>query len=413
MSQLRKTNKSYSLKTKLYKELEGTPKTRVTGQRWVAWGKKNTFPDDIAELYYNSITLHSCVDFAVTSILGDGIDYEKMGVNQSETVPSYEGTWESFIRDISLDYILYGTFAFQIIKNNDGNTYSYYHQPMSTVRCSERDEDGQITKYFICQDWTQTGKYPPIEIKRFGFTEDEEITNKEPYLFVYDNYNPSIEYYSIPRFIAALKAAQAEAQMVTYELRSIQNGFSSSGFLILPEVESEEEKRELLRNIQNTFTGAENAGSLVVTFANGSEDENIAKYVKIDKDASNNVNLFQDANDRTIERIVTSFRIPSKALIGYPSETSSLGGDGNLLNVSYQLYNKTIGNSDREEIVNTINKMFELNGIDTKLYLKPMSFNIVNDTIVSETREGNSPTENTLTDENISEKVTNISNFKK
>lgn len=411
MSQLKKNSKSYSLKTKLYKELDGTPRTKVSGREWVLWGQRNDYPDSIAELYYNSITLHSCVDFAVTSILGEGIDYEKMGVDQSETVPSYESTWEQFIKDISLDFVLYGSFAFQIIKNNDGQTYSYYHQPMSTIRCAERDEDGQITKYFICQDWSQVGKYPPVEIKRFGFTEDEKISNKEPYLFVYESYNPSIEYYSIPRFIGALKAAQAEAQMVTYELRSIQNGFSSSGFLILPEVETDEEKQELLSNIQKSFTGAENAGSLVVTFSNGSENENLAKFVKIDKDASNNVNLFQDANDRTIERIVSSFRIPSKSLIGYPSETSSLGGDGNLLNVSYQLYNKTIGNSDREEIVNTINKMFSLNGIDTQLYLKPMSFNIVNDTIVNENRSGNSPDENDLTDGNIAEKITNINNL--
>lgn len=409
MSRIKKTgNNSYSIKTNLFKELEGTPNNRISGRGWVNWGRRNEFPDDIAELYYNSITLKSCVDFAAVSILGDGIDYEKMGVNQSETMPNYEYSWEEFIRRVATDYILYGSFAFQIIKNNDNATYSFYHQPIGSVRCSERDEDGNIVSYFICQDWSKTGQYPPIEIKRFGFTEDEEIKSREPYLFVYESYTPGIEYYPIPRFIGALKAAQAEKEMVRYDLRSITNGFSSNGFLTLPEVESEEEKRELLRNIKDSFTGSENAGSLVIMFSNGLDSENLPKYEKIDKDASNSVNLFEACNDRNIDRIVASFRIPSKSLIGYPTDTASLGGDGNIMNVAYQLYNKTIGNQDRENIINTINKMFLLNGVDTQIYLKPMTFNIVNDTIVSENRSGNNPDENDLTDDNLVEKITSI-----
>ena len=127
-------------------------------------------------------------------------------------------------------------------------------------------------------------------------------------------------------------------------------------------------------------------------------------FVKIDKDASNNVNLFQDANDRTIERIISSFRIPSKALIGFPSETASLGGDGNILNVSYNLYNKTVGNNDRREIVTSINQMFKLNGLELQLYLKPLTFNIVDETIVNEANI-NDVEEEDIEDNNLVEKV--------
>ena len=60
-----------------------------------------------------------------------------------------------------------------------------------------------------------------------------------------------------------------------------------------------------------------------------------------------------------------------------PTEGASLGGDGNQLNVSWNLFNKTVCSEFRNVIVNTINKMLKLNGIDTEIVLKPLDFNLV------------------------------------
>ena len=369
---------SYMLQSNFEKQLEGAPICRNSNRGWVNWGQKNDYPQKLSELYFNSIVHKSCVDFIVTSIVGEGVDYEKMNANQSELVPNYQQTWDELLRCLALDMVVYGTFAFQIIKNKDEKTYSYYHQPVSTVRCSQRDDEGNITSYWICKDWTSTGKYPPIEIPRFGFQDDEVIASGKPYLFVYESYTPDLEYYTTPKYVGGIKAIMTELELIRYDLRAVKNNFSANGFLVLPRVESEEERRDLLNNIKNSFVGADNANSLVVTFSNGDEnDSNVAKFVKIDKD-SNNVNLFSESNARNIDRIVTAHRIPSKALIGMPTDGASLGGDGNQLNVSWNLFNKTVGNEFRNTIVNTINKMLKLNGIDTEIVLKPLDFNLVN-----------------------------------
>lgn len=369
---------SYMIQSNFEKQLEGSPICRNTNRGWVSWGQKNDYPQKLSELYYNSIVNKSCIDFIVTSIIGDGIDYEKMNANQTELVPNYLQTWDELLRCLALDMVLYGSFAFQIIKNKDGKTYSYYHQPVSNVRCSPRDDDGNITSYWICKDWTSIGKYPPIEIPRFGFQEDDVIESGKPYLFVYESYNPDLEYYSAPKYVGGIKAIQTELELIRYDLRAVKNNFSANGFLVLPRVESEEERRDLLNNIKNSFVGADNANSLVVTFSNGDEnDSNVAKFVKIDKD-SNNVNLFSESNARNIDRIVTAHRIPSKALIGMPTDGASLGGDGNQLNVAWNLFNKTVASEFRNVIIGTINKMLKLNGIDNEIVLKPLSFNLVN-----------------------------------
>ena len=374
----KKTLNSYMLQSNFDKQLEGAPICRNSNRGWVNWGQKNDYTQKLSELYFNSIVHKSCIDFIVTSIIGEGIDYEKMNANQSELVPNYQQTWDELLRCLSLDMVVYGTFAFQIIKNKDEKTYSYYHQPVSNVRCSPRDDDGNITSYWICKDWTSTGKYPPIEIPRFGFQDDEVIASGKPYLFVYESYTPDLEYYTTPKYVGGIKAIQTELELIRYDLRAVKNNFSANGFLVLPRVESEEERRDLLHNIKNSFVGADNANSLVVTFSNGDEnDSNVAKFVKIDKD-SNNVNLFSESNARNIDRIVTAHRIPSKALIGMPTDSASLGGDGNQLNVAWNLFNKTVASEFRNVIIGTINKMLKLNGIDTEVILKPLDFNLVN-----------------------------------
>lgn len=376
-SKNKKSLNSYILQENFEKHLEGSPVCRNSNRGWVNWGQKNDYTQKLSELYFNSIVHKSCVDFIVTSIVGEGVDYEKMNANQSELVPNYQQTWDELLRCLALDMVVYGTFAFQIIKNKDEKTYSYYHQPVSTVRCSPRDDEGNITSYWICKDWTSTGKYPPIEIPRFGFQDDEVIATGKPYLFVYESYTPDLEYYTTPKYVGGIKAIMTELELIRYDLRAVKNNFSANGFLVLPRVESEEERRDLLNNIKNSFVGADNANSLVVTFSNGDEnDSNVAKFVKIDKD-SNNVNLFSESNSRNIDRIVTAHRIPSKALIGMPTDGASLGGDGNQLNVSWNLFNKTVASEFRNTIVNTINKMLKLNGIDTEIVLKPLSFNLV------------------------------------
>lgn len=374
-----KITPTYMFQTNFEKQIEGAPINRNSNRGWVNWGAKNNYPLKLSELYFNSIIHKSCIDFGVTAILGDGVDYKAMNMNKTEVMPNQYQTWDDFIRALSLDYLLYGSYSFQIIRNKDGRTFSYYHQPISSVRCSPRDDDGNITSYWLCQDWEQTGKYPPIEIPRFGFQEEETINSGKPYLFVYETYTPDLDYYTTPKYVGALKAIMTELELIRYDLRAVKNNFSANGFLVLPRVESEEERRDLLFNIKNSFVGSDNANSLVVTFSNGDEnDSNVAKFVKIEKD-SNNVNLFSESNDRNIDRIVTAHRIPTKALIGMPTDGASLGGDGNQLNVSWNLYNKTVATEHRNAILTTINKMFALNGVDTELVLKPLDFNLTDE----------------------------------
>lgn len=395
---------SFTLQTNFEKQLEGAPICRTSNRGWISWGRKNDYPQKLSELYYNSIIHKSCVDFAVTSIIGDGINYEVMGVKQEELTPNYQQTWEDFIEAIALDYILYGTYAFQILKNRDGKTYSFYHQPITSVRCGERDEDGVVTKYYISKDWTAIGKYPPIEIERFGFQDDIHIKQGTPYLFVYETYTPDMDYYTAPKYVGAIKAIQSEIELIRYDLRAIKNNFSANGIITLPNVEAQEEKDELVRQIKNSFIGSDNANSLIVTFANGTENENLINFTKLEKDVDD-VNIFSNTNERIIDRIVAAHRIPNKALIGMPMDSTGFSNEGSLLESAYELYNRTCAKRNRYNIVNTINKLLAMNGIDVTIELKPLTFGLG----TNKQEDKNQPIKpiQTIDNNNIEEQVTN------
>lgn len=392
------------VKINMEKQVENTPVMRDSKRGWINYGTRNMYPLELSNLYYNSPTHKACVDFEVASIVGDGIDYEAMRMDESKLYPNYQETWNQFLQKIALDYCLFGSYSFQIIRNKDGRTYSFYHQPITDVRCSPRDEDGVITSYWISGDWSAQSKFPPVEIPAFGFQEDEEIKSGKPYLFVYNQYSPDIQYYQIPHYASAIKAIQTEIELVRYDLRSVLNNFTASGVLSMNRIDNDEERKMVLDNIEAMFTGSDGANSLMVTFKN-SDEENPVTFTRFDKDV-NNVNLFDGTNDRLVNRIVSAHRIPSKALIGLNVDSAMLGGEGNLINVAYNLYLKTKGTNDRNAVINTINKMLALNGIDQKIVLKPLSFDLTE--MENHSTTPDSATNIGETTENDEEKITSI-----
>ena len=253
---------------KFDKQIANSPITNLNTQYVIiSWGAANDYPYKLIDLYNTSVTHKACIDFATNAIVGEGIDWEKMKVNSADMqTPNYSMSWNEFVKALAFDYSLYSTFSFQIIKNRDNKTYSFFPQPVETIRLEEMDEDGVINNAYICKDWTATGKYQPIKLPIFGFQEDETIPMGEPYLVYHKQYNPVNAYYGLPTYSSAINAIQAEAAYQTWELKNVSNNFTPTGMLTLPSVETDEERRAIIRNIQSMFGGVENSNALMISF---------------------------------------------------------------------------------------------------------------------------------------------------
>ena len=391
--------------TSFEKQIEGSAITKKSGFNWVNWGIKNNYPNLLLDLFNQSPTHRSACNFAIMSILGNGVDYEQMGVNGDEVIPNYSQSWDEIIKSLATDYIIYGSYALQIIMNKDGKTFSFWHMPLDKVRWSEYDEDGQITSYWISNDWTAVGQNPPFQIDAFDMRDDFKIEKGKPYLYVYRTYSPTMVYYTQPHYSAAIKAIQSEIEYVNYDLKNIVNGFTPSGVLTLPEVETDEERQAIINNITRMFQGSDNANSVMITFRNNIEDKGV-EYVPFAKNQGS-FNFYADANQRTINRILEAHQIPNAALIGHPDiSNSGFASEADKLELSYQLYNKLTGNFNRMAVVKTLNQMLKMNGIDTEIIMKPLNFmDFGADADVKERTTPADVTEKDIDENNVQEKV--------
>lgn len=400
---IKKTNGGIFL-TKLEKQIEGSAVTRKNALGWVNWGIKNNFPNLLLDLYNQSPTHRACINFGVQSILGNGVDLDAMKVDGTQVIPNYAETWDDLIKNVALDYMLYGSFAIQIIKNNDNKTFSFWHMPLDKVRWSEYDEDGQILSYWISQDWTALGQYPPFKIDAFDMRDESVIERGKPYLYVYRQYSPAMTYYTQPHYQAGIKSIQSEIEYVNYDLKTTVNNFVPSGMLVLNDVETDEEKQAIINNVTRLFQGSDNANSVMVTFRNNIEEAK-PEFVPFAAN-SGNINLYASANERTVSRILASHQIPNASLVGMPDiGQSGFASEADKLETAYQLYNKLTGNANRMAVIKTINQMFRMQGVEVEVVMKPLSFNdFGNDADVKERT-----TEST----DVSEKENNVEEEKK
>lgn len=383
------------------RQIEGAPINKNTSLGWVNWGEENSYPDLLLGLYNQSPTHHSAIDFGVCSIIGDGVDYDAMQIDGSQIVPNYKESWDDLIKSIALDYMLFGSFAIEIIKNNDNLTYSFWHIPLHKVRWSEYDEDGQIQGYYICSDWTKTSSNPPLFVKAFDM--QEEIEKSEPYLYVYRQYDPTLEYYTSPHYIAGIQAIQSEVEHILFDLKTTTNSFVPSGMLVLPEMEREEDKSVILREIGKMFQGSQNANAIMTVFR-GNVDENKPEFIPFVANTSN-VNLFEASNLRTQARILAAHKIPDAALCGLPSiGNNGFTSEAAKLETAFKIYQKLTGNSNRNTIIKAINFMLSINGVETELILKPFSLDIDENENVDDKMNQN---ENNDSEEKVEDYTTN------
>lgn len=390
--------------TNFEKQIEGSAVTRKNALGWVNWGIRNNYPNLLLDLYNQSPTHRACINFGVQSILGNGVDIDAMGIDGTQVIPNYAETWDDIIKNLALDYMLYGSYAIQIIRNKDGRTYSFWHMPLDKVRWSEYDEDGQITSYWICNDWTATGQYPPFQIDAFDMRDEGLIENGRPYLYVYRQYSPAMTYYTQPHYQAGIKSIQSEIEYVNYDLKTTVNSFVPSGMLVLNEVETDEERQAIINNVTSMFQGSDNANSVMVTFRNNVEEQK-PEFVPFTANAGN-INLYASANERTVSRILASHQIPNASLVGMPDiGQTGFASEADKLETAYQLYNKLTGNANRMAVIRTLNQMFAMQGVDVEVVMKPLSFNDFGDDANVSERTESTPVDEDDKDNNNEEKV--------
>ena len=361
----------YSIQGAQFRAVEVPTIQEVRNKEYMYYGQKNLFPAQLIELYDTSAMHATCIKAITAGIVGDGIE-----IIGDEYINSKGETIDEIYEKISLDYTLYAGYAINVIWNKERTKISeIYHLPFNNVRSGVPNEEDTVTEYMYSADWANLRKNPYQTYRAFDAT-DNKGDNASQIYYCY-GYTPGNEVYPLPEYVAAMSDISLDAQISRFHANNIANGLAPSMILKFRNgVPSPEERREVYKEIERTFTGTENAGRFFLTF---SEPGKEMEVTPID---SANDDYYLLLEERVSSRILTAHRITSPLLLGIKDSTG-FSSNADEIKVAYAHFEGTVVEPKRKKILSSFGYMLRLAGYNVALNVRPNK--LVNEEEVEDT----------------------------
>ena len=303
---------------------------------YVKYGTDNLFPDYLYELFHNSSQMAAIILQMKNYVLGNGItsNFPLKIVNRKMD------TFENFIDKLVFDYLLYGGFAFQSIKNKLGQIAELNHLDFKYVRVDE-DE----TKVFYSKDWSKNRR-SPLVYDRWDIN-----SNSSNSVFYYKG-QLTRECYPEPFYISCLTSLEISTQIGTFHLNNLLNGFNPSSIINFNSGSSlpEDVMDEIETAVKEKFCGTENTSKILLSF--NDDITHKTTFERLPDDGS--IDKYNNLIVTTEKDIFRAFRM-NKLLLGDSSENTGFNKVSYL--ESFALYQKTVIQPIQTEIEQVINSV--------------------------------------------------------
>lgn len=316
---------------------------------WVKFDFDNLYPERVLEIVNQSPLQKSILESKKTYILGAGLDKTEENIY----TPNMFESWQDLIEKCANDFVYLNAMAVQVILNESGNRFSFYHQPVDQVRLGNYNEQNFIEKAYLCTDWRKAQKNKNVvEIPMFG---SEQPKKGKAYLLYFRPEQVGQYYYAIPEYMSASNYIMADGALSQYYNNYIHNNFSANLAIRFPIEPSEEKKEELYENLRKSFGGAENAGNILLLFGENGVVPEISAIENV------NADLYNSVMDIIKLALVSANRLTSPILAGIVTSTGFSSKSDEMI-AAYTLYKLTVINTERQFILKCFNKLLEMNG---------------------------------------------------
>jgi hypothetical protein len=342
-------------------EIPQKPYINLKGRKsYIEWGRDNLYPSGISDLLHFSTIHQSIIKLKSNLTSGDGFIYPEgytaPPANPKESIDEIEAK-------IAIDKVVYNGYAMQVVygksaAGTERKIVEIYHTDVSKVRASHPNEEGVVLSYWISQDWTNVRKYPPAEIPAF----DPSKRNEDRQLIYVFDYTPGLHIYPCPDYSAAINYINLDYEISIFHLNNVRNGMTPSLHINIPQIPTDEERRDIKRDFEEQYRGSENAGKFLISFSHG--DELAPKIDTIS--ANNNADLFNTLNDITAQKIITAHRLASPVLAGLAGGSNSLGSNGGEIVAANQYFMSSVIKHYQKPIIKTFETVLNLMGAPVK-----------------------------------------------
>ena len=332
---------------------------------YTTFGANNTWYSYLEDCYNGSVTNRSVINSIALMIYGKGLTtIDDVNINLVKELFK-----PNDLRMAIIDFKKLGQCSFQIGYNKERTKIvKVEYFPVFTLAKGKMDKDGNVKYFHYSKDWKE-GAYN-IETKKisaFG------TSKTGPEILYIQNYSGAMMYYSNVDYHSALAYCKIEEELANYHLNNITNAFAPSTFISFNNgVPTPKEQREIEQKILNKWGGTSNAGKIMVSFSDTSDNAPTINTHQI----SDAHSQYQFISDEAESKIFVGHRVTSPMLLGIKNNTG-LGNNADELITAFQLFNATVIRPFQDIILDGLNQVMKFNGIDGELYfetLQPIEF---------------------------------------
>jgi phage portal protein BeeE len=299
---------------------------RNRNEPFVRWGLDNM---EIERWYlYTDFSPihHGCIQSIVNNAAGRGLT-ENFRINGKEKI-------NDVIKQAFFEFAVTGNLFLEIIwkKDRSEGISGFHIIPAKYLRAGQ-PEDAELYSdtWFYCHDWINWRKAGIVEFKEFdpnNFTDRQIIHIK--------NYQPGYMFYGVPDYLSAMLDIRLSRAISQFNLSQINVGASPSLFIHFPvdAPDSQNEQENLLARLEERYTGAENAGRIIVSWGSDSKPEITQIQPSIQQGG------FSEIFALVRENILAAHQIVDGSIIGLPSPTG-FNSSAEQLETTYKLFMNT------------------------------------------------------------------------
>ena len=316
----------------------------ISGVDFIAWGTDNQYPGYLFSLYEDCATLQTIINGTVDFVCGNDISCNLQIFEK--TVNKNGDTILDIIQRISTDYLIFGGFALQVIRNAIGEITELYWVDFTKIRSDKKNE-----VFFYSEDWCKSyGRVKYIVYPKFN-----EVDSNPSSIFYYKG-NKTRSTYPTPLYNAAITSCELEKKINEFHLNEISNNFLTSKIINFNSgVPDDDLKNEIERNLNEKFAGSENAGRILISFNANKDSETTVTDLPMDDFADR----YEALHKRSREQIFTAFRATPN-LFGLMTETT--GFNEQEFFEAFKLYNRTAVRPIQQIITKSFDKILGFEG---------------------------------------------------
>lgn len=346
------------------------------GKKYVTYGADDLYGEYLRDLFLASSTNGAIINGVADMIFGGGLnatDREDNDQKKAQWVRLQDLLRKSdddLLKMVAFDLKLYGMSYLNVIWNKARTQIAMIkHLPVHTIRSGVADSDGYVDKYYYKPSW-RNRRHKEKTIPAFNNNDRTSAST----CYQVKRYTPSYHYYSLPDYAGATNYIELDREISEFHLNNIRRGFFPSMLLSFKNgVPTQEERRRIEQKVVQKFTGADNAGRILITFNDG--DETAPEFTPIDTNGADA--MYEHLASLVGEKILTGHRVTSPLLFGVRSEGGGFGNNADELRDSYSLFNNTVIKPFQDILLDAFGMLFSINGIELDIYFetaKPADF---------------------------------------